>query len=123
MLVATLLFRLHNVPDEEADEVRGLLDDHGFDTYETRAGFWGLGVAAIWLHDDAQLESARQVIDQYQQALGERVRRERDELVVKGQAPSLWRRLRYHPLRVIFLTTVAAIVLALSLLPFVWLID
>ncbi|MBS9403428.1 hypothetical protein KG088_07290 [Halomonas sp. TRM85114] len=121
--MATLLFRLNNVPDEEADEVRALLDDHGFDTYETRAGFWGLGVAAIWLQDDKQLASARQVIDQYQQALGERVRREHDDLAAKGQAPSLWRRLRHHPLRVLFFTTVAAVVLALSLLPFVWLID
>lgn len=120
--MASLLFRLNNVPDEEADEVRGLLDDHGFDTYETRAGFWGLGVAAIWLQDDAQLASARQVIDQYQQALGERVRRERDELVARGQAPTLWRRLWRHPFRVLFLTVLAAAVLTLSLLPFVWLI-
>lgn len=120
--MATLLFRLSNVPDEEADEVRGLLDDHGFDTYETRAGFWGLGVAAIWLHDDAQLASARQVIDQYQQALGERVRRERDELVARGQAPTLWRRLWYHPFRVTLLGALALAILALSLLPFLWLI-
>ncbi|SFU51389.1 DUF6164 family protein [Halomonas korlensis] len=121
--MATLLFRLNNVPDEEADEVRSLLEGHGFDTYETRAGFWGLGVAAIWLHDDAQLASARQAIDQYQQALGERVRRERDELAARGQAPTLWRRLWRHPLRIALLSALTLAILALSLLPFVWLIE
>lgn len=121
--MAVLLFRLNNVPEGEAEEVRRLLDAHGFDTYETRAGFWGLGIAAIWLRDESQEEAAREVIDRYQQRLGERVRREHAELVARGQAPSLWRRLLRHPLRVLFLTTLAVAVLALSLLPFVWLID
>lgn len=121
--MAVLLFRLNNVPEEEAEEVRRLLDAHGFDTYETRAGFWGLGIAAIWLRDESQEAAARKVIDHYQQRLGERVRREHAELLASGQAPTLWRRLLHHPLRVLFLTALATAILALSLLPFVWLID
>ncbi|PMR69531.1 DUF6164 family protein [Halomonas heilongjiangensis] len=121
--MTVLLFRLHHVPDEEAEEVRRLLDEHGFDTYETRAGFWGLGVAAIWLRDETQREAAREVIDHYQQALGERVRRERHELDARGQAPTLWRRLRHHPFRVVLLTAAALGILALSVLPFLGLID
>ncbi|MFY0989140.1 DUF6164 family protein [Halomonas sp. C05BenzN] len=118
-----LLFRLNNVPDEEAEEVRRLLDEHGFDTYETRVGFWGLGVAAIWLRDDAQHAAAREVIDRYQQALGERVRQERHELDALGQAPTLWRRLMRHPFRVLLLTAAALAILAISVLPFLGLID
>ncbi len=36
--MAHLLFRLRHVTDEEAMEVRQLLDEHGFDVYETQAG-------------------------------------------------------------------------------------
>lgn len=121
--MAVLLFRLNNVPEEEAQEVRRLLDTHCFDTYETRAGFWGLGIAAIWLRDESLETAAREVIDHYQHRLGERMRREHENLVARGQAPSLWRRLLHRPLRVLFLTVLAAAVLALSLLPFMWLFD
>lgn len=41
--MAKLLFRLRHVTDEEAMEVRDLLAAHGFDTYETQAGFFRLG--------------------------------------------------------------------------------
>lgn len=38
--MAHLLFRLRHVTDEEALEVRQLLDEQGFDVYETQAGFF-----------------------------------------------------------------------------------
>ncbi|QFU00173.1 hypothetical protein FIU83_00775 [Halomonas sp. THAF5a] len=119
--MATLLFHLGNVPDEEAEAVRRLLDEHGIATYETRAGFWGLGVAAIWLRDEAQREEARALIDAYQRELGERMRDELARLAACGEAPTLWRRLRRRPLRTLLLALLAAGVLALSLLPFLWL--
>lgn len=121
--MAVLLFRLNNVPEEEAQEVRQLLDTHGFDTYETRAGFWGLGIAAIWLSDESRETEAREVINEYQHLLGERVRREHESLVARGRAPSLWRRLLQHPFKVLFFAALAAAVLVISLLPFMWLID
>lgn len=119
--MAVLLFHLRNVPEEEAEEVRRLLDEHGLETFETRAGFWGLGVAAIWLRDPHELARARGLIDAYQQALGERVRREHDALAERGEAPTLWRRLARQPIRTLLLALLAAAVLALSLLPFLWL--
>src|SRR5690625_7931825 len=64
--MAKLLFKLHQVPEDEAHEVRELLAEHGFVTYETHAGFGGLGVSAIWLRDDEQLSDARAVLAQYQ---------------------------------------------------------
>lgn len=120
--MAKLLFHLGNVPDEEAEAVRRLLDEHEIATYETRAGFWGLGVAAIWLRDEAQQEQARALIDAYQQTLGARMRDEQARLAARGEAPTLWRRLRHRPLRTLLLALLAAGVLALSLLPFLWLI-
>lgn len=121
--MAKLLFRLGNVPDAEAEEVRALLEARGFDTYETRAGFWGLGVAAIWLHDETQYEAAREVLDEYQRGLAERMRQERDNLVERGEAPTLWTRLRHAPVRMLLVAVAVAVILALTLLPFLWLID
>lgn len=120
--MATLLFHLGNVPDEEAEAVRRLLDEHEITTYETRAGFWGLGVAAIWLRDETQYEQARALIDAYQRALGERMRDERARLAARGVAPTLWRRLRQRPIRTLLLALLVAGTLALSLLPVVWLL-
>ena len=39
--MATLLFRLRHVPDDEADDVRALLEENGIDFYETTPGNWG----------------------------------------------------------------------------------
>lgn len=121
--MATLLFRLGNVPEEEAEEVRHLLEERGFDTFESRAGFWGLGVAAIWLRDDADYAAAREALDTYQQGLAERMREEHDALAERGAAPTLWSRLRQHPVRVLLVAMAVALILTLTLLPFLGLID
>ena len=47
--MALLLFRLRNVPDDEADEVRHLLNENSIEFYETSAGNWGISMPAIWL--------------------------------------------------------------------------
>jgi len=65
--MATLLFRLRDVSDEEANAVRALLAEAQMDVYETSAGTWGLGVAAIWLRDPAQLKAAQTLLNDYQQ--------------------------------------------------------
>lgn len=117
--MAVLLFRLGGVPDEEADEVRRLLADGGFDVYETSAGTWKLSVAAIWLRDESQLSAARAALDSYQRRLIERMQQNLAEQQARGEPLSLWRRLRERPLQVIALTLAAGAILALSLLPFV----
>ncbi|MCC5881029.1 MAG: hypothetical protein JJU25_00125 [Halomonas sp.] len=120
--MATLLFRLANVSEEEAWEVRRLLDEHGFDTYETHAGFWRLGVDAIWLRDDAQREAAREVLERYQAERQERVQQEYADRIERGQVPSLWQRLLHHPIRSLLVSLAVIAILALTLLPFLGLI-
>ena len=39
--MAKFLMNLRDVPDDEADEVRALLDANGFGWYETKPSFWG----------------------------------------------------------------------------------
>jgi len=121
--VAKLLFRLGNVPDAEAEEVRALFEARGFDTYETRAGFWGLGVAAIWLRDEGQYEAAREALDAYQQGLSERMRQEHSDLAERGEAPTLWKRLMHHPVRMLLVVIAVGVILAITLLPFLGLMD
>ncbi|MDY7116203.1 DUF6164 family protein [Halomonas sp. SSL-5] len=121
--MATLLFRLGNVPEQEAAEVRRLLEARGFATFESRAGFWGLGVAAIWLRDETDYAAARETLDAYQQGLAERMRQEHDALAERGAAPTLWSRLRQHPVRVLLVAMAVAVILTLTLLPFLGLID
>lgn len=121
--MAVLLFHLRNVPEEEAEAVRRLLTEHGVDTFESRAGFWGLGVAAIWLHDPEELPRARALIDAYQQDLAEQVRREHERLVARGEAPTLWRRLARQPFHTLLLIGAAGAILAVTLLPFIGLVE
>lgn len=120
--MATLLFRLTNVTEEEMWEVRQLLDAHHFDTYESHAGFWRLGIDAIWLRDATQLEEARAVLERYQAERLERVQQEHADQVARGQAPTLWQRLRHHPLQIGLTLLAVLAILALTLLPFLGLV-
>ncbi|MFC3282552.1 DUF6164 family protein [Litchfieldella rifensis] len=116
--MAVLLFKLRDVPDQEAEEVRQLLREHQFDFYETSAGRWRLSVAAIWLKDDSQAAAARSVIDEYQAELTARARQAHAELEAQGRAPTLWGKLSQQPLRCLLFIVAAAIVLGVSILPF-----
>lgn len=73
--MARLLFRLNDVPEDEADAVRLLLENHQFDIYETDSGKWGISVAAIWLRDEERYEEARELIEAYQQERSEEARK------------------------------------------------
>jgi hypothetical protein len=121
--MSVLLFRLNNVPDDEAEDIRRLLEEHGFETYETHAGFWRLGVAAIWLRHDEQKEAARAVIDRYQAERRQRLQQELADLAERGEQPTLWQRLLRHPVQVLLVALAVLAILALTLLPFLGLID
>ncbi|MDO9476191.1 MAG: DUF6164 family protein [Pseudohongiella sp.] len=112
--MATLLFRLRNVPDDEADEVRELLDQHQLSYYETSAGNWGISMPAIWLNNDADHEAARRLLDQYQHNRAQRMRSEYESARARGEAETQLQVLRREPLKAISLIVVIAIFLYLS---------
>ena len=91
--MAKLVFRLNDVPDQEADDVRALLLEHDIDFYETSAGKWGFSVAGIWLKHNEDTEQARNLIDNYQRQRTEQVRKE-FQVLPAGQPPVLRGRLR-----------------------------
>lgn len=108
-----LLFPLRNVPQEEAAEVRALLDEAGLDWYETRPGPFGISAGGVWLRDAGDLPRARALLDSYQARLGERVRAERQAALREGRAETFARGLRERPGAV--LATLAAMLLVLGL--------
>ncbi len=112
------LFNLSGVPEDEADEVRALLQEQGMDFYETPAGRWGFSVHAIWLRDPAQVERARQLLADYQRQRALRVRAEYRQLRQAGGVPTFWRRLRAQPVRMALLLLLALLVLYVSVKPF-----
>jgi len=64
--MATLLFKLRGVPDDEIEEIRALLTDNHINYYETTAGSWGISMPAIWLHNNEQLEQSKTLLADYQ---------------------------------------------------------
>lgn len=115
--MATLLLNLRNVPDDEADEVRGLLDAHRIEFYETRASRWGVSAGAIWIADDGASAQARQLMDTYQASRRSRARAEHASALQDGTAATWWSTLRDEPVRVLVTLLAVACLLALVSLP------
>lgn len=118
-----LLMNLRNVPDEEADEVRALLDEHGIDYYESRPSLLGFASAAIWAHRKEQVAEARELLAEYQQALQQRMRAEHEARVRAGTAETLGSSFRRNPLQVTAALAGVVFLLSLALVPFIMLAD
>ncbi len=111
--MAILLFSLRQVPDDEAADVREVLEENQIDFYETHAGSWGISMPAIWLRDEKQHERARQLIDDYQEQRRIFIQQEYAQLKQTGEANSFFKNLWHYPAQTILF--IAAIVLVLYL--------
>ncbi|HBR98142.1 MAG TPA: hypothetical protein DD979_12305 [Gammaproteobacteria bacterium] len=116
--MAKLLFRLRNVPVPEAQAVRTLLDDNGFDWYETHAGNWGISMPALWIKDDTQWAAARACIDAYQQQLQTDVRAAHAEPPAAEEDATLVARFLRAPVRLVLALIGILVVLYFSVYPF-----
>ncbi len=103
-----LLFKLRNVPGDEAEEVRVLLTENKIDFYETSAGNWGISMPALWLKTDVQLPQAKRLLDEYQQQRVQRVRAEYQQQKSTGQQRTLLDEFKENPLRLIIYTAISA---------------
>ncbi|MFO7592587.1 MAG: DUF6164 family protein [Pseudomonadota bacterium] len=117
--MARLLFKLNGVPEDEAQDIRELLDENRIDYYETSAGRWGISLAAIWLKDESQLQQAVELIDRYQQERYRLAREEYERLKAAGKLESLVDRFRGDPIRFLLYIVAILVVLYLSSLPFI----
>jgi hypothetical protein len=113
-----LLFRLRNVPDDEAAEVRELLEMHEIAFYETSAGNWGISMPGLWLHNDADYPQARALLDDYQEQRRQRMRAQYHADKAAGTADTMFTLLRREPAKVIAYAFIIVAVAAISILVF-----
>ena len=117
--MAKLIFKLRDVPVDESQDIRELLESNNIAFYETNAGNWGIGMAGIWINDDSQYEKANTLIDIYQQQRMQRFHDEYAELEHTGHAPTLLSNMRDSPLRFIVYIFSIAVILYISVMPFI----
>lgn len=111
--MSKLLMNLRNVPEDEADDVRAMLDEHGIAFYETRPSIWGVSAGGIWITEDEAFGAARRAMDDYQQQRAARARAEYAAAKRAGTAETFFTLLRAEPARVVM--SVLGILLALGL--------
>lgn len=120
--MATLLMSLRDVPADEYAEISALLHRHGIEHYRTEPSRWGISHGALWLVEDERLERARRLLDDYQQQRGEQARAAFAEARLRGEVPTLLERFLQRPLVSLAQWLALLAALALSLLPFLWMI-
>lgn len=111
--MSKLLMNLRNVPDDEADDVRQMLDARQIAFYETRPSMWGVSAGGIWVTEDAAFADARAAMDEYQQQRATRARADYAQAKQAGTAETFVSLLRADPARVVL--SVLGILLALGL--------
>lgn len=121
--MSKLLFKLRNVPEDEADEVRALLSQNAIDFFETDAGNWGISMPGIWLSDELDFPRAKTLLEQYQHQRSANAREQYKKSIKAGNQTTIWDSLREKPLISIGLVIVCILVLYLSLKPFATLIQ
>lgn len=120
--MSRMLLNLFQVPEDEATDVRDMLDEHDIRWYETKPNRWGFSHGGIWVAEKRQFAAARKLMDAYQHERRERVRADHRIAVGSGEAPSLLRVVRTQPRTVVL--TLLSVLLALALLALpVWLLS
>ena len=114
-----LLLNLRLATDDEADDIRALLDEHQVDWYETKPGFWGISGGGIWLRDLERAAEVKGLLDAYQAQRVVRVRAEQEAARRDGTAPTFLSELRANPARMLIQLLAAALLVAITIaLPF-----
>ncbi|WEN14275.1 DUF6164 family protein [Rhodanobacter sp. AS-Z3] len=116
--MSKLLLNLRNVPEDEADDVRALLDAQEIAYYETRPSLWGVSAGGIWVTEDAAFAAARHAMDDYQQQRSARVRAEYAAAKQAGTAETFVTLLRADPVRVVMSVLGILFALGLVTIPF-----
>ncbi|WP_339806068.1 DUF6164 family protein [uncultured Marinobacter sp.] len=112
------LMNLRHVPDDEAEEVRALFDEHEVRYYETPPSFWGISMGGFWTHEQDEAERARSLLRDYQQRRHTRQREAWNEAVQSGHGTGFWHQFRRKPLTFLAALVAIAVILLFSLAPF-----
>jgi len=113
------LMNLRHVPDEEADEIRELFEAHDVPYYETPPSRWGISMGGFWVHDDDEARRARALLEEYQRERWQRQREAYEQDLASGRVGGFWHRLRHKPVTTVAACLAIAVILALTLAPFI----
>jgi hypothetical protein len=116
--MSRLLIKLRHAPDDEIEEIRSLLQEHGIEFYETQAGPWGISAPGIWLNDEQQYDRAKALMDDYQEKRFREKRAEYEQLRRIGQHRTFLQNLLENPLQVILYSLIVGLILYFSISPF-----
>jgi len=112
------LFNLRGVPEDEAEEIRQLLNEKGIEFYETSAGNWGVSLPAIWLKDgSSRFDEARALIGAYQRDRAERARGVYQQLKAEGRQRSIFTVIKERPLQFVVYLILIGLIIFISLTP------
>lgn len=115
--MSKLLLNLRNVPDDEAEDVRAMLDANRIAFYETKPSLWGISAGGIFVTEDPQIVEAKRLMADYQDQRRIRARAEYAAAVRDGTAETFWSMLRAEPGRVLLTLLAIAFLLGLVALP------
>jgi len=116
--MSVLIFKLRHVPDDEASDVRALLDEHRIEYFETTAGNWGIAMPGLWTQD-ADAEEARWLIDEYQQQRSIEQRNRHIEAIQAGHKLTVFTRIKQRPFAILGILLFCAFLLYALLAPFI----
>ena len=119
-IMSKLVFRLRNVPINEAQDIRELLEDNDIAYFETSAGNWGISFPAIWIHESEKFELTRQLIDEYQNERAERLRKEYQSSRANGEVKTVWQSFTENPLRFTAFSAIIVVILIIYMRVFVF---
>ena len=117
--MSKLVFKLRDVPEDEAQDVRDLLSENNIEFYETHAGNWGIAMAGIWIKEDESHAHALELINEYELARSEKFHQEHIEMESEGMSPTLLSNFLDSPLRFIVYIFCIFVVLYISVVPFI----
>lgn len=121
--MAKLIFKLRNVPEDEAEDIKQILSEQGIQYYETTAGNWGISMPGLWLQNESDTEVAKNIINKYQQKRCDIAQAEYQRLKQQGHLPTLWSQLKAKPLKFLFYFIFIAAILYVSTNPFLALLS
>lgn len=116
--MSKLLLNMRNVPDDEADEVRAMLDAARVGYYETQPSRWGISFGGIWVGDERDVARAKQLMADYQAQRRDKARAEREAALRDGTAETFADVVKREPLRVLLVALgIIAMLALLALVP------
>ncbi|HKJ94342.1 MAG TPA: DUF6164 family protein [Gammaproteobacteria bacterium] len=117
--MAVMLLNLRDVPDDEAEDIRALLEAHDIGFYETPPNHWGITMGAIWLREKSREPEARQLIADYQRDRQSAAAAEYERRRHEGTVETTLDRLRARPVQSLVYLGLVALILYFSVKPFI----